>query len=74
MAPYLATISGISSPGPIYNSRGADSYYYKNDPVWGLPKQVRNTLAVKAKYPYYFRSDDDVNFCVYYALTIRIFK
>jgi len=50
---------GKTSPGPNYEVRHTDKYYYKDEPKWSFAKQVRNTLDTGAKHAYYSRPDDD---------------
>lgn len=50
---------GKTSPGPNYEVRHTDKYYYKEDPHWSFGKQVRNTLDTGAKHAYYGRQDVD---------------
>jgi hypothetical protein len=50
---------GKTSPGPNYEVRDTDKYYYKDDPIWSFGKQVRNTLNTGPKHAYYTRQDVD---------------
>jgi hypothetical protein len=50
---------GKTSPGPNYEVRHTDKYYYKDDPKWSFGKDVRNTLNTGAKHAYYTRQDID---------------
>jgi len=50
---------GKTSPGPNYEVRHTDKYYYIDDPKWSFGKQVRNTLNTGAKHAYYTRQDVD---------------
>jgi len=50
---------GKTSPGPNYDVRHTDKYYFKEDPTWSFGKQVRNTLNTGAKHAYYTRQDVD---------------
>jgi len=50
---------GKTSPGPNYEVRHTDKYYYKDDPKWSFGKQVRNTLNTGPKHAYYTRQDVD---------------
>lgn len=50
---------GTTSPGPNYEVRHTDVYYYQEDPKWSFGKQVRNTLNTGAKHAYYARQDVD---------------
>lgn len=50
---------GKTSPGPNYEVRDSDKYYYIEDPKWSFSKSVRNTLDTGAKHAYYNRQDID---------------
>jgi len=50
---------GKTSPGPNYEVRHTDKYYYKNEPNWTFGSAARNTLNTGAKYAYYHRQDVD---------------
>lgn len=50
---------GKTSPGPNYEVRHTDKYYYTEDPKWSFGKQVRNTLNTGPKHAYYTRQDVD---------------
>jgi len=50
---------GKTSPGPNYEVRHTDKYYYDEDPTWSFGKQVRNTLNTGPKHAYYTRQDVD---------------
>jgi len=50
---------GKTSPGPNYEVRHTDKFYYLEDPHWSFGKQVRNTLNTGAKHAYYTRQDVD---------------
>jgi len=50
---------GKTSPGPNYEVRHTDKYYYRDDPHWSFGKQVRNTLNTGPKHAYYTRQDVD---------------
>jgi len=50
---------GKTSPGPNYEVRHTDKYYYQDDPKWSFGKQVRNTLNTGPKHAYYTRQDVD---------------
>jgi len=50
---------GKTSPGPNYEVRHTDKYYYTNDPTWTFGGEVRNTLNTGAKFAYYNRKDVD---------------
>jgi len=50
---------GKTSPGPNYEVRHTDKYYYNEDPRWSFGKQVRNTLNTGPKHAYYTRQDVD---------------
>jgi len=54
-------LSGKTSPGPNYEVRDSDKFYYLEDPKWSFSKSVRNTLNTGAKHAYYNRQDIDVN-------------
>jgi len=50
---------GKTSPGPNYEVRHTDVFYYQEDPKWSFGKQVRNTLDTGPKHAYYNRQDVD---------------
>jgi len=50
---------GKTSPGPNYEVRHTDKFYYKDDPQWSFGKDVRNTLNTGPKHAYYTRQDVD---------------
>jgi len=50
---------GTTSPGPNYEVRQTDKYYFDEDPKWSFNKQVRNTLNTGPKHAYYTRQDVD---------------
>ena len=52
---------GKASPGPVYNVRGGDQFYYKKDADTKFGTDARNTLNTGAKFDYYQRKDVDVN-------------
>jgi len=50
---------GKTSPGPNYEVRHTDKYYFSNDPTWTFGGEIRNTLNTGAKFAYYNRKDVD---------------
>jgi hypothetical protein len=50
---------GKTSPGPNYEVRHTDKYYYKNEPTWTFNAAARNTLETGARYAHYHRADVD---------------
>jgi len=48
-----------ASPGPNYEVRHTDKFYYKDDPTWSFGKEIRNTLNTGPKHAYYNRQDVD---------------
>jgi len=50
---------GKTSPGPNYEVRHTDKYYFNDDPKWSFGKEFRNTLNTGAKHAYYNRQDVD---------------
>jgi len=50
---------GKTSPGPNYEVRHTDKYYYKDEPKWSFAKEMRNTLNTGAKHAHYNRQDVD---------------
>jgi hypothetical protein len=50
---------GKTSPGPNYEVRHTDKYYYKDEPKWSFSKDTRNTLNTGPKHAHYNRQDVD---------------
>jgi len=50
---------GKTSPGPNYEVRESDKFYYLEDPKWSFSKDVRNTLGTGPKHAHYNRQDVD---------------
>jgi hypothetical protein len=48
-----------ASPGPNYEVRHTDKFYYEDQPTWSFGKDIRNTLNTGAKHAYYNRQDVD---------------
>ncbi|CAD8075831.1 unnamed protein product [Paramecium primaurelia] len=51
--------AGKGSPGPVYNVRGGDQFYYTKDANTKFGTDPRNTLNTGAKFDYYQRKDVD---------------
>jgi hypothetical protein len=50
---------GKTSPGPNYEVRDTDKFYYKDEPKWSFSKTAKNCLDIAPKHAYYLRDDID---------------